>query len=116
MSEYKTLTGLGAYPLGDLDLSGDVNSTDLGLLLNNFSATSGVHYCGGELDADSLVNSTDLGLLLNNFGVSVSSAAASAVAVPEPATFSTSWALLIATFFGLRSTGRSKALRRIERV
>lgn len=76
------LASMNGYPVGDLDLSGSVDSTDLGLLLNNFSATGGIAYCGGEIDGDSNVNSTDLGLLLNNFGTTVS--ATSAAAVPEP--------------------------------
>jgi len=70
----------GAYSTGDVDLSGSVDSTDLGLMLNNFTSTDGVGFCRGDVDADGHVDSTDLGLLLNNFGAD----AASAVAVPEP--------------------------------
>ena len=68
------------YVVGDANLDGDVDSADLGLLLNNFSSTAGVGWGGGDLNADSNVNSSDLGLLLNNFSFSSSSAAA----VPEP--------------------------------
>jgi len=61
------------FVIGDVDLSGFVDSTDLGLLLNNFNATAptagaGVGWGGGDLDIDGDVNSTDLGQLLNNFG------------------------------------------------
>lgn len=68
------------YKIGDVDLDGDVDSTDLGALLNNFSSTAGVGYAGGDLDMDMNVNSSDLGLLLNEFGHS----SVSAAAVPEP--------------------------------
>jgi len=66
--------------LGDVDLNGTVDSTDLGILLNSFGSTTGVSWRGGDLNADSDVDSTDLGLLLNNFAFGVS--------VPEPNAFS----------------------------
>ena len=80
---------------GDVDFNGDVDSTDLGLLLNNFGSTDGLLYTDGNLDDDANVGSSDLGLLLNNFGFT---SAASAVAVPEPSAaglWLTSFALLI---------------------
>ena len=52
---------------GDLDLDGDVDSTDLGLLLNNFNSTEDIDYTQGNIDGDGDIDSTDLGLLLNNF-------------------------------------------------
>lgn len=67
------------YVVGDANLDGDVNSTDLGLLLNNFDSMSDAGWGGGDLNADGSVTSTDLGLLLNNFN-----SAGVAVAVPEP--------------------------------
>lgn len=75
------LASKNPFPLGDQDLNGKVDSSDLGLMLNNFGATEGIAYTGGDLNADSNVDSTDLGLLLNGFG---QSAASGAVAVPEP--------------------------------
>ena len=68
------------YILGDVNLNGDVDSDDLGLLLNNFDSNAGVGWGGGDLNADLSVDSGDLGLLLNNFG----STSAAASAVPEP--------------------------------
>lgn len=65
--------------IGDLDLTGEVNSSDLGLLLNGFGATTGVLYSNGDINANGLVDSMDLGLLLNSFGQS-----AAVIAVPEP--------------------------------
>ena len=55
------------FVIGDANLDGDVNSTDLGLLLNNFGDNTGLGWGSGNLNADSDVDSTDLGLLLNNF-------------------------------------------------
>lgn len=67
------------YQLGDLDLNREIDSSDLGLLLNNFTADTGVYYSAGDIDGSGDVDSTDLGLLLNNFGPAASNAA-----VPEP--------------------------------
>lgn len=69
------------YVLGDADLDGNVNSIDLGLLLNNFNAMSGVGWNQGDLNGDGNVNSVDLGQLLNNFGFT---SLLAANAVPEP--------------------------------
>ena len=71
---------LHVFVVGDLNLSGAVDSSDLGLLLNNFGGNN-AGYGGGDLNLDLAVDSGDLGLLLNNFG---SGAPASAAAVPEP--------------------------------
>lgn len=69
------------YFASDLNLDGNVTSTDLGELLSNFGATTGVAHCDGDINADSIVDSSDLGQLLTEFG---SSAALSTAAVPEP--------------------------------
>ena len=73
------------YILGDANLDGDVDSSDLGLLLNNFnkSGDAAATWNGGDLNASGGVDSGDLGLLLNNFGT-VSAAAT----VPEPTAIS----------------------------
>ena len=94
-----------AFRFGDVDLSGDVNSTDLGILLNNFGATSGVTYGDGELNLDGNVDSTDLGLLLNEFGFASSSAAASVTAVPEPSSLT----MLMIALLGWMGLGRKRA-------
>jgi len=49
----------------DLDGDGDVDSTDLNLLLTEFGCTSN---CGADIDGDGDVDSTDLNLLLVAFG------------------------------------------------
>lgn len=68
------------YRIGDVNLDGLVDSTDLGFLLNQFG-NSGRRWGQGNLNADNVVDSTDLGGLLNNFGFA--SVAATAT-VPEP--------------------------------
>lgn len=53
---------------GDLDGSGDVNSTDLAILLGNFGVTSGALPEDGDMDGDGDVDSTDLAEMLAVFG------------------------------------------------
>lgn len=106
------LASMNAFPVGDLDLNGSVDSTDLGLLLNNFSANNGVAYCGGDIDGDSMVNSTDLGLLLNNFGTTVTATTVSTV--PEPRS-GLMISCVLGTFVWLRAT-KSRFAALIERV
>ena len=72
------------YTIGDADLDGDVDSTDLGLLLNNFGDNNRAPWLSGNLDGDAFVGSTDLGLLLNNFSFTSTASAAAVAAVPEP--------------------------------
>lgn len=64
---------------GDINFDGDIDSSDLGLLLNSFGGND-VGWGGGDIDGSGSVDSSDLGLLLNNFG----SMAASSAVVPEP--------------------------------
>lgn len=86
------------YILGDVNLDGDVNSSDLGLMLNNFADTSQIGWNGGDISGDGNVNSTDLGQLLNNFG-----STSHAIAVPEPTgSACTLLAMLIAVVAVLR--------------
>ena len=62
--------------LGDANLDGKVNVTDLGILSTNFGKKSGEVWAQGDFNYDGAVNVTDLGLLATNFGKSVSPAAA----------------------------------------
>lgn len=78
------LGGTKTFRVGDLNLNGEIDSADLGLLLNNFGDDSGLLFGAGNLNNDTNVDSADLGDLLNNFGF----ASATTAAVPEPAAFS----------------------------
>lgn len=68
------LSSSHTYVYGDVNLDGQVDSTDLGLLLNAFGETN-TGWGDGNLNADATVDSTDLGLVLNNFGHSSVTAA-----------------------------------------
>ena len=96
-------TGGLTYVLGDVDFNGTVDSTDLGVLLNNFSESDPLlRFEDGDLNGDSQIDSTDLGILLNRFG---SSSALVASAVPEP-TGIAGFLILLATFVIRRRTTR----------
>jgi hypothetical protein len=73
--------------IGDTNLDGTVNLTDLLTLLNNYGQTS-ADWSQGDFNYDSSVNLTDLLGLLNNYGQSVTLASANTNAVPEPASLS----------------------------
>ena len=53
---------------GDAELDGDVDSNDLGILVNFFGQGS-LFFEQGDFDGDGTVTSADLGILLNNFGL-----------------------------------------------
>jgi hypothetical protein len=69
--------------IGDTNLDGTVNLTDLLNLLNSYGQ-AGRDWAQGDQNYDGSVNLTDLLDLLNNYGQT----AAATVAVPEPATAS----------------------------
>lgn len=54
---------------GDIDLDGDVDLTDLALLLANFGSSCGISgICTGDVDGDADVDLTDLATVLRDFG------------------------------------------------
>jgi len=57
----------GGIP-GDLDGDGDVDLTDLAVLLANFGTLTGATYEQGDIDGDGDVDLADLATLLANFG------------------------------------------------
>jgi len=63
--------------IGDLNLDGYVNATDLAIMQANFGA-SGLGYSRGNVNCDDVLNATDLAVLAQNFG-------AGAPGVPGPA-------------------------------
>lgn len=80
------------YGVGDANLDGQVNGTDLALLAVSFGDTSGVSWAIGDFNGDNSVNGTDLALLASSFGYDANNPAATfggsidelATAVPEP--------------------------------
>ncbi len=72
------------FGMGDVNLDGVVDSSDLGLLLNSYNRTDSPSWGSGNLNADDQVDSIDLGLLLNRFGfTSPTFAAPMAIAVAQ---------------------------------
>jgi endonuclease/exonuclease/phosphatase family metal-dependent hydrolase len=67
--------------VGDTNLDGGVNITDLLKLLDNYGQT-GADWSQGDFNYDGTVNITDLLAMLNNYDQSTSQ---STIAVPEPA-------------------------------
>lgn len=53
---------------GDVDASGDVDLSDLAILLANFGTPGGASPANGDLDSDGDVDLGDLAILLANFG------------------------------------------------
>ena len=72
-------SGIGSF-LGDFNLDGSVNGTDLSIVSANFGLAVG--FAGGNANCDGVVNGTDLSILASTFG-NVATAA-----IPEPATLS----------------------------
>jgi hypothetical protein len=55
--------------LGDLDGDGDVDLSDLAIVLANYGTTEGATYQDGDLDGDGDVDLADLAALLANYGM-----------------------------------------------
>ncbi len=72
--------------LGDTNLSGTVNITDLATILNNFGKTTS-SWTDGNFDGQPAIDLTDLSDVLNNFGQSNPNASSSFIL--QPSTFPT---------------------------
>ncbi len=73
------------FVLGDANLDGHVDLSDLSIVLNNFGSTTN-SWTSGNFDGSSTIDLTDLSDVLNNFGASVGSSASPSLAgTPEPA-------------------------------
>ena len=55
---------------GDLDGDGDVDQSDLGIMLADYGCTDGPGNCPGDIDGDGDTDQSDLGVLLANYGQS----------------------------------------------
>ncbi|HUO10822.1 MAG TPA: autotransporter-associated beta strand repeat-containing protein [Phycisphaerae bacterium] len=76
--------------LGDANIDGHVDLTDLSTVLNNFG-TATAAWTSGNFDGAATIDLTDLSAVLNNFGLTnpnatdVASGASPAIPTPEPA-------------------------------
>lgn len=102
------------YKEGDINLDGNVDSTDLGRLLNNFGREEdSLLYSEGNLalaccgNNKETVNSEDLGRLLNNFGHTSPEPANTSVAVPEPESGATLGLAALGILFINRRSGKA---------
>jgi hypothetical protein len=86
---------------GDVNLDGAVDLQDFGVVKKNFGF--GARRTGGDLTGDGMVSLADFGVLKANFG------SASAVSVPEPASYA-GWAA--ACLAGLAWRGRRRTRSR----
>ncbi|MHC4986277.1 MAG: PEP-CTERM sorting domain-containing protein, partial [Planctomycetota bacterium] len=75
-------SGRTGTQVGDFNLDGLINATDLAIMNPNFGL-GGMLYANGNANCDDLINATDLAILAANFGY-----VAPAGAVPEPITLS----------------------------
>lgn len=91
--------GVGTL-FGDADLNGVVAFADFLALAQNFGLDAG--WGQGDFDGDATIRFADFLVLAQNFGLSAN--AASAVAVPEPASFLNMLAVLV---FGVLRTRKS---------
>jgi hypothetical protein len=76
-------------PVGDANLDGRVDLSDLSIVLNNFGQSS-LSWTHGNFDYTSAIDLSDLSAVLNNFGYITPAGSASqsvVTAVPEPASF-----------------------------
>jgi hypothetical protein len=64
------LAAIHDCPLGDLDNDGDIDLTDLAILLTHFGTPGGADWNDGDIDQDDDVDLADLAILLTNYGLS----------------------------------------------
>ncbi len=99
-----------AYPLGDSNLDGFVDATDLRNLALNWRQ-SVAEWSGGDFTADGIVNTADLNALALNWRQSIATAPATTAPVPEPSAH-----VLALSFAGLalfwRRLGQSSPLQK----
>ena len=90
--------------LGDANIDGHVDLTDLSTILNHFGTTT-PNWTDGNFDYAQTIDLTDLSAVLNNFGLSNPNAAASlSVATPAPEPASLALLALFAPLLRRRNT------------
>ena len=77
---------ISPYLLGDANLDGRVDSTDLNAVALNWNQAN-TDWSGGDFTSDGFVNAQDLNVLALNWQESVPLTAAPSLPVPEPSTF-----------------------------
>jgi hypothetical protein len=101
------LTGTVAM-VGDANVDGKVDLSDLSIVLNNFGqATSS--WVAGNFDGAATINLTDLSDVLNNFGQTTATATVAVAGTPEPGTLVT-----LAAGIGGVVSRRGRGLRRSD--
>jgi len=83
--------------LGDADLDGDVDLSDLAILAGNYGTLNPAEWWEGDFDGDGDVDLSDLGSLASNYGTGEAQAFADwqTIQIPEPATASTTTLLVL---------------------
>ena len=99
LAELTDGSGRTGTQVGDFNLDGLINATDLATMHSNFGL-SAQGYADGNANCDDLINATDLAILDAHFGYIAPSAA-----VPEPA-FATTLLLGVGAMFRRRKTKR----------
>ncbi|MBN2291214.1 MAG: PEP-CTERM sorting domain-containing protein [Pirellulales bacterium] len=75
---------MGPTVMGDFNLDGQVDVSDLGILAGNYGTPTGMKWANGDADGNEAVDVSDLGALAGWYGTHT--AAAAAASVPEPST------------------------------
>ncbi|MCX5653978.1 MAG: PEP-CTERM sorting domain-containing protein, partial [Planctomycetota bacterium] len=74
--------------IGDVNLDGIVDDSDISILSNNYGFTDQSWANGDVYGYDGIVSDDDVGLQANNYGMMVGQLTGGISAVPEPATLS----------------------------
>ena len=97
---------VGPELLGDANIDGSIDLTDLSTVLNNFGSTTS-NWTAGNFDGAATIDLTDLSDVLNNFGASnpnpMSANGGGATAAPEPASLAFAGIVLAALITRRRS-------------
>jgi hypothetical protein len=103
--------------IGDTNLDGKVDVTDLGNVASSYGTASATSWITGDFNYDGVVDVTDLGDLASNYGASLTDSAAASrmsatvttqlAAIPEPSSLATVTTAIAAS---LRSRRRRRRI------